>query len=848
MKNLKSLYIKYLPQLLIAVFVGLFILGLSILYQIVVVNRQSNDECIWEPHNSPSGRISVLFDKVKTGGVTWNAGIRNGDTLLAINNVKVKTTLQAQDILNEFPQGSMAPYTYSHNGKILNTIVYVKKLIQFPNLAFSLLALFWLIVGIIVALAKPEGYIQKLFFSIGACYILFLSVILLHAPATKVAFSFISYYFFLDILWSLGGFFLPFLIIEFFCLFPRPFKFAESKYFKRIMFILPSIAFIVAYLYRMIFIVRPRDFSKYNAVVQIANWSILAALAIGFILLSIKFFRLSRKERAPLFVIIVFYLLAVLSFLYTTLIASILVDSFYNSPEYYAPIILIALIPIAFGISIFKYQLMDVSVVVKNTIIYGAATIMIAAIYIIIVFLLGQQFGLMAGNEYRNIVAAISFVAFALIFQSTKDKFQNMLTKSFYPEQFSFQQIISGFSNSVVSIVGEEKIMDTTSSTFVDWLKITRFGIMLKNENCFETRRNFGFAKLDDISGSQHLSVLLKEQMRISGKPYIERDNFREFFNDSYNELVTSEIYAIVPMVISSQIKGLMLLGLKHSGSQFTSKDLTLISAAANQAGLAIENARLYQSEVKRLTLEKDIENARTIQKSLLPKCLPSFNGASICGEMIPAMQVGGDYYDIIPAGKDKFYIVVGDVSGKGLSASLYMSKIQTMMRLYCVGEKSPKEILIDVNKNMYESLNKNCFITASLALIDTSKNKMLFCRAGHLPLISVYDSNTVFYKPEGLGLGLEEGKIFSETLEQIEIALIPGQVHAFLSDGLSEAMNEKKEMLGLETIASNIIQNSSKSASDITEGLVRLTKVFRGPAEQNDDITIVMLKIEEKQ
>ena len=171
-------------------------------------------------------------------------------------------------------------------------------------------------------------------------------------------------------------------------------------------------------------------------------------------------------------------------------------------------------------------------------------------------------------------------------------------------------------------------------------------------------------------------------------------------------------------MIIKSKVIGLLLFGLKHSGSQFAGKDLELLYAAANQAAISIENASLYRSESNKLRIERDLDLARKIQQSLLPKCNPELKGLEICGQMIPAMQVGGDYYDLIPVSPTKMYVVVGDVSGKGLSASLYMTKLQTMMQLACVDSRSPRDILIEINRNLYVSMEKEWFVTITLGFI----------------------------------------------------------------------------------------------------------------------------------
>ncbi|MGE5411175.1 MAG: GAF domain-containing SpoIIE family protein phosphatase, partial [Clostridiales bacterium] len=304
-----------------------------------------------------------------------------------------------------------------------------------------------------------------------------------------------------------------------------------------------------------------------------------------------------------------------------------------------------------------------------------------------------------------------------------------------------------------------------------------------------------------------------------------------------------SEIYTITPMIIKSKVIGLLCFGLKRSGSQFSGKDLEILCAAANQAAVSIENARLYESEAQKLAFERDLENARKIQESLLPKSIPEIARMDIAGIMTPAMQVGGDYFDIIKISPSRVFVLVGDVSGKGLSASLYMSKLQTMMRLYCQDGKSPKEVLVEVNRRIYESIERNWFITLNLALFDTERKTVKFCRAGHSPLLLLCGHEMSEYQPKGIGLGLEVGKIFSDTLEEIEIAMETNQTYAFYSDGVSEAMNKESELFGVDRLTHVISENQTESSQMIISSIMNSLENFRNGREQNDDITMVLIK-----
>ncbi len=179
-------------------------------------------------------------------------------------------------------------------------------------------------------------------------------------------------------------------------------------------------------------------------------------------------------------------------------------------------------------------------------------------------------------------------------------------------------------------------------------------------------------------------------------------------------------------------------------------------------------------------------------------------------------MQVGGDYYDLIKISDTKLFVAVGDVSGKGLAASFYMTKVQTMIQLASSSSTSPKDILVEVNRRMYESMERNWFVTMTLALFDTEKHTVKFCRAGHLPLFKAWNGSVESLRSQGIGLGLEKGIIFEQTLLEEEMPLHPGEIYAFFSDGITEAMNDKNDLFGEENLKELLLRKSDQRSAQI--------------------------------
>ena len=849
-----SLFLKYRSNIVIAFTIILIAVAILNIYYTLEVNVASNDECLWLPEKAMTSmdqKTDLFFSNVKVDGVSWNAGIRNGDQLLEINNIPIENAIQAQNILNSFRYGELAPYKVKKpDGEIFETKVYIKKLVEFGSLAASISALIYLLIGFIVLSAKPDGLSQRLFYALGVLAVFTAMQALIprfggmqqlfeQSPVLGVVIGSLT---------IIGNSFLPIVLLAFVWTFPKPFSFIEKTWVKLVMILIPLLMSvtgnIIGHLSLNAKIIPVSYFVQYRNVMAIV---ITTAMMAAILSMFLQYWSVRKTpQRKPVLIFLISMLFGLLIGVYTNTIAPAISDTIYNSPEYYMPVVLMVLVPLGFAYAIFKYQLLDVGEVLKNTIIYGTATLGIAAIYFFVIYVIGQSISTALGTDQQGIIAGVFFIVFALIFQSTKDRFQDFLTKRFYPEQFAHQKILMKFSSDIPTVVGLDNVLDITQSTFVEALQLKKFGILIRDNKTgyLNLVKSFGITKTECQINNSSLTQFIRDKNLTNDIPVIQQNDFERIFPDNFRQMMDEGFYTAVPMYVKTKVVGLLLFGLKYSGSQFAGKDLELLSAAANQIAISIENARLYESESEKLKMERDLELARQIQQSLLPRCIPDIHGLDICGEMIPAMQVGGDYFDLIKVSDSKLFVAVGDVSGKGLPASFYMTKVQTMIQLACNNSLSPKDILVEVNKKMYESMERNWFVTLTLALFDTEKRTIKFCRAGHLPLYKATNGTVQSLKSRGIGLGLEKGIIFEQTLVEEEMKLQPGEIYAFFSDGITEAMNERDELFGEENLKELLIKKSGYRSSQIMNEVWQSVKIFRGTTEVNDDMTMVIVKV----
>jgi len=252
---------------------------------------------------------------------------------------------------------------------------------------------------------------------------------------------------------------------------------------------------------------------------------------------------------------------------------------------------------------------------------------------------------------------------------------------------------------------------------------------------------------------------------------------------------------------------------------------------------------RMVEKLIEQQHIKEELDLARKIQQGLFPKASPEVAGLDISGVSVPALSVGGDYYDFVQLGPKKILAVVADVSGKGMSAALYMSKIQGMVQLAAHMYDTPKEMLVNINRRIFDGLDRKSFITMILALFDMKKKEVRICRAGHNKGLLSVNGKIRFLEGGGMGLGLERGPLFENTIEEIRVPIKQKSLFLFYTDGITEAMNEKQQQLGEEAIVHVLKTNWLLSANNIQQGILTAVEKFRGTAEQHDDVTMVVVK-----
>jgi sigma-B regulation protein RsbU (phosphoserine phosphatase) len=275
------------------------------------------------------------------------------------------------------------------------------------------------------------------------------------------------------------------------------------------------------------------------------------------------------------------------------------------------------------------------------------------------------------------------------------------------------------------------------------------------------------------------------------------------------------------------------------------------LAGSFNQMTGSIEG--LLQTAAEKKRLEEELRIARVIQMSLLPTGPLDVPGLGITALCVPAREVGGDYYDFFRLSGDRLGVLIADVSGKGTSAALYMAELKGLVLALSQRYDSPRELLIEVNRIISEHLDSRSFITMTYAVLDVRCGVMTFCRAGHTPLIFLSAPSPAaplaqILTPNGMVLGLRiDGapQKFEELLEEQSVDLASGDVIVLYTDGITEAMNVDSDLFGEARLSRIVEEHGHLDSGELRERILREIEAFVGTADQHDDMTMILLKVD---
>ena len=343
-----------------------------------------------------------------------------------------------------------------------------------------------------------------------------------------------------------------------------------------------------------------------------------------------------------------------------------------------------------------------------------------------------------------------------------------------------------------------------------------------------------------DMEDQIRISRTIVNQVMQSQEAVLSADAANDSRFDSSQSIADLRIRSVMcaPLVDSDgNSLGVIQVDTADQRQRFQKDDLDVLASVASQAAIAVDNAGMHETALKQQALERDLELAHKVQRGLLPAAPPIVAGYSFFDFYEPANQVGGDYYDYVELSGNRLAVVLGDVSGKGVSAALLMAKLSGEVRYCLASENTPAAAINRINASFSRSGWQDRFVTFVLAVLDADRNEITLVNAGHMPPLLRHSGGKV----EEIGgdeAGLPLGVDADFEYEQYTRPFAAGDFLAIFTDGISEAMNMAGELYGLDRLAEQLATKPVPSS-----GLGRLilddVKRFVGGRPQSDDMCL---------
>ncbi|CAN5422385.1 SpoIIE family protein phosphatase [soil metagenome] len=315
-----------------------------------------------------------------------------------------------------------------------------------------------------------------------------------------------------------------------------------------------------------------------------------------------------------------------------------------------------------------------------------------------------------------------------------------------------------------------------------------------------------------------------------------------ERFNSSESIISNAIRTAMVaPLIFKNESIGVIYVDTQSRSAPFTDDELEMLTSIANQAAVAITNARLQTQILEQHKIAREMEIARSIQMNLLPKTYPDLPGYQLSAMSLPAKQVGGDYYDFLKMPDGRLALAVADVSGKGVPAAI----LTATTRSYLQSETQHKDSTLAqtvgrMNRMVHRDVSNDMYVTMVMVLLEAHEGAIEYVNAGHAhPILMAPNGEIEYLKTGGLFLGIDEGTHYASD----KAVIAPGGLLVLYTDGVTDLLNAEGKQFGYERFISLIADKRHLSAEEIRNAVYQTCVKFRGNVDQFDDFTLLVLK-----
>jgi sigma-B regulation protein RsbU (phosphoserine phosphatase) len=534
------------------------------------------------------------------------------------------------------------------------------------------------------------------------------------------------------------------------------------------------------------------------------------------------------------------------------------------------------LFPLSLAYVVVVQRAMDLRILIRQGTKYFFARSTIMVITILLAIWMSYNISLFfARPDHRGVVDVVRMFGIIGIFFGFRfilsKRLQQRIDQRFFREAYSTEQLLSELSEQVRNFTEVTPLLDTITQRIGDTLHIERIAVFLRSGDSYCLQFATGIPVtaplMSPMLGSLSLaatSATITTLANGRGPANVYRDDPSSWLVDATdserNALNDLSTELLVPLPGRKKLAGVMALGPKRSEEPYTRMDRQLLQSVGLQAGLALENAELFENlstEIaQRERVSREIEIAREVQERLFPQVYPHIDGVDLAGYCRPAQEVGGDYYDffLLPAGStggglgndSRLALALGDISGKGISAALLMASLRASLR--SAAQLQPGDLatlMRHVNRLVYESSTSNRYATFFYAEYDPHTRVLTYVNAGHNPPLVLRGAELITLEATGTVIGLIPDVPYTRANQ----VLHPGDVLIAFTDGISEAMNAAEEEWGenrMVAAARSLLEEPqcTATAEQLLNCILAAADSFTSGAPQHDDMTLLVCMI----
>jgi sigma-B regulation protein RsbU (phosphoserine phosphatase) len=802
------------------------------------------------------GRPELTVLDVPPGQSPNPSPLRAGDRIVGIAHKLVRGPQEAAHLLRQQEIGSTVLYLVERDGEWLRLHVPLSpfRAVDRGYAGNLVLAVAYLVISFWIFIKSRNDQPARLFFLLCLAFATFFVTIQSR-----------SSYFWGDLLTQNGGalarFFLPAFFLHFFLVFPeKKLVLTRHHFLQPLLYLLPA-SFYISFTF-------DQFFGAHGASIGLTDWLVLGLyFCAGLIALLHGYYSYHdplQKQRVRILT------LGTLSGVVPFLLFRVGMGAFTENENLLVLGMLPLLaIPVSFGYCIARYRVMQIELLVRRSLLYSFVSGAVLLLYLGLVVGLGAL-ALQLTSPTSQLVSVGATLAIAALLWPLRARLQAGIDRRFFRARDELGTVLQEFSREIPRLIQRDALLERVGQRLCEVLDLSTLGIYLRGGRGQETTWVLGRqmscqrdpARLPVGTAPPPLPPVLPlqataRQLLDRREPFLieaarrqGRDGRRAISREQaelaerlseQQTLVRSGISLLVPLIAQDRLIGMFALPPKPGGESYRLHELELLGLVAGQVALQVENSRLYEEEVAKRKLEEEMALARSIQSRLLPSQIPSIAGVELEAVNLSSRLVSGDYYDFIQREDGCLGIVISDVSGKGMPASLLASSLQAALRAQCDTGASPGRVLERVNRQLHASTDPQHFATLFLAVYEPASRSLRYSSGGHNPPILLRaDGRAELLDKGGLPLGAFDFGSYEEGL----VTLDPGDLLFLYTDGLTETVNDRDEEFGTERLEDLLRDNRQLPANLLVDRLQQAVHEFSGRDEADDDITMIALRM----